>query len=161
MRTFLRLVFFTAVVLGGTALLGLFVMSGLARADGVKQVPIPSDSYITSHVRAADYADSYRVGMEFDPYGSIDDVIDNAFEKGSGAIYRTDKEVCYEGVAPGLTYRISYIHDRDISPHTLTVSTTVHYVDAKGKWYFMLALPIHKMLVPYMVDRMSKVSIDR
>jgi hypothetical protein len=155
-RSMFKFTFIAAVVLAATALLGLFVMSSLARIDGVTPIPIPDGSYISSHVRNADYADSYRVEMQFSNYRHIGDVIDNAFAKGSGAIYRTEKEVCFEGVAPGLTYRVSYILEREATPPALTVSTTVHYIDTRGKIYFFLALPIHKMLVPYMLDRMSK-----
>jgi hypothetical protein len=147
------------VVIVAAALLGLFVMSSMARMHGVKSISIPSDYYISGHLRNADYADAYRVKMEFTPYRSIDDVIENAWEKGSGAIYRTDKEVCYEGVAPGLTYRVSYILDLEADPPTLTVCTTVHYVETKGQWYFAAVMPVHKMLMPFMVDRMSKASV--
>jgi hypothetical protein len=158
-RSLFKFVFLTGLVLAVTALLGLFVMSSLARIDGVKSVPIPSDSYISGHARRADYADAYRVEMEFSNYRHIGDVIDNAFEKGSGAIYRSDKEVCFEGVAPGLTYRTSYILEYDADPPALTVSTTVHYVKTKGEIYFFFVMPIHKMIVPYMLDRMSKATV--
>jgi hypothetical protein len=159
-RALFKFFVIAGVVLGVAAILGLFVMSSLARIDGVKEVPIPTESYISGHARNADYADSYRIEMKYNPFRHIHDVMEHAFEKGSGAIYSTDKEVCYEGVAPGLTYRISYILEKDADPPSLTVSTTVHYVAAKGEWYFTAVNPLHKMLTPYMVDRMSKVTIN-
>lgn len=158
-RTLFKFVFLTGVVLGATALLGLFVMSSLARIDGVKGVPVPAESYISGHASRADYADAYRVEMPFSNYRHIGDVIDNAFHKGSGAIYRTDREVCFEGVAPGLTYRTSYILEYDADPPALTVTHTVHYIKTKGEVFFFLAMPVHKMLVPYLLDRMARATV--
>lgn len=160
MRSLFKLVFLAGVVLGATALLGLFVMSSLARIDGVEAVAVPAESYVSGHARRADYADAYRVEMRYSNYRHIGDVIDNAFHKGSGAIYRSDREVCFEGVAPGLTYRTSFILEHGAEPPALTVSTTVHYVKKKGEIYFFLAMPVHKMLVPYLLDRMSKATIN-
>jgi hypothetical protein len=159
LRTIFKFVLIVGVVIVATALLGLFVMSSVARMHGVESVSIDDDTYISGYARDADYADAYRVKMDFNPFRSIDDVIDHAFEKGNGAVYRTDKEICYEGVAPGLTYRVSYILDLEAGPPTLTVCTTVHYADKTGPWYFGAVLPFHRMLVPFMVDRMSNTSM--
>lgn len=160
LRVLFKFAFLGGVVIVAAALLGLFIMSSVARMHGVESVPIPPDSYISGHAGNADYADAYRAKMEFNPYRNIDEVIEQAWEKGSGAIYRSDKEVCYEGVAPGLTYRVSYILDFKANPRTLTVCTTVHYVKTKGEWYFALVMPFHKMLMPFMVDRMSNARAD-
>jgi len=156
MRSIIKFVFLAGIVLAVTAVLGLFVMSSLARIDGVKTVAVPTDSYISGHIRNADYYDAYRIDMDYSNYANIGDVINNAFAKGNGAIYRTDKEVCFEGEAPGLIYRVSYILERDGEDSALTVSTTVHYRQPRGEWYFFFAMPIHKMVVPYMLDRMAK-----
>jgi hypothetical protein len=43
---------------------------------------------------------------------------------------------------------------------TLTVCTVVHEEGRTGKVYLPLVKPIHRMLVPYMVNRMSNVTIN-
>jgi hypothetical protein len=160
LRAIFKFLVIGGVVIVATALLGMFIMASVARMHGVESISVPNDTYISGYARRADYSDAHRVKMEFNPFRSIDDVIDHAWEKGSGAVYRTDKEVCYEGVAPGLTYRVSYMLDLEARPPTLTVSTTVHYVEQKGRWYFGAIMPFHKMLMPFMVDRMSKARVE-
>jgi hypothetical protein len=158
--TLLKVVFGAAIVLGVTAFLGLFVMSSLARVNGVKEVAVPNASVLAGAAAKADYADAYRIGMEFCPFRHIDDVAANAFEKGSAELRRSETEVMYEGVAPGVRYNISYILDREATPMTLTVCTVVNGAGRTGPAYLTLVKPIHRMLVPYMVNRMSNVTIQ-
>lgn len=159
-RTLVKVLVVAGVVLGLTAFFGLFVMSNLARIDGVAAAAIPNESYLSGSSQMCDYADAYRIPMEFNPFRNIDDVADNAFEKGRGEIHRTDKEVVYEGIAPGLRYDISYLLERRTQPSTLTVCTTVRCETRTGRIYLTLVKPIHKMLLPYMVKRMSNAVVE-
>lgn len=159
-RTLLKVFVVAGVVLGLTAFLGLFVMSSLARVDGVAAAAIPNESYLSGATEGADYADAYRVPMEFNPFGNIDDVAEHAFEKGKEEIHRTDDEVVYQGVAPGLRYDIAYLLERRTRPATLTVCTTVRCQTRTGRIYLTLVKPIHKMLLPYMVKRMSNAVVE-
>jgi hypothetical protein len=159
-RTLFKVLFVGGFILGLTALLGLFVMSNLARIDGVAPTAVPNESYLSSLAERADYSDAYRIPMEFNPFGKVDDVADHAFEKGSAEIRRSDDEVVYRGEAPGLHYDISYLLERRTQPATLTVCTTVRYDDRKGRIYFTLVKPIHKMLMPYLLKRMSNATVN-
>jgi hypothetical protein len=156
LRTVFKVIFIGGIVIVGAALLGLFLMSSIARMNGVESLSIPADTYISGHAQTADYTDAYRTEMLFNQYRNIDDIIANAWEKGSGAIYRTEKEVCYEGASLGTTFRISYILDLEAKPVTLTVCRTIHYADTKAEWYYPVVMPFQRMLMPFMVDRMAK-----
>jgi len=159
-RTLVKVVFVAAVILGITAFAGLFVMSSLARINGVHEVPVPNASVLANEAARADYSDAYRIEMEFCPFRNIDDVAANAFERGSAELTRTDSEVMYEGVAPGVRYNISYILDRSADPPTLTVCTAARKEGKTGMVYLPLVKPIHRMLVPYLVNRMSNATIN-
>jgi len=156
----LQVAFFALIVIAIVGLIGVAVMGGLARSDGVENAEIPPDSYIFGYAGQADYADAYVAPMQFSAFGNIDAVAANAFERGDHEIHRSEREVTFEGTAPGVTYQISYILDLSASPATLTVCTAVHVENRRGRAYFTVVKPIHKMLLPYLVNRMSKSNID-
>jgi hypothetical protein len=141
------------VVVGGA---GLVVMSYLARVDNVYVVPIPPGSLIAPTAAKADYSDAWR-GELRGSYRDIDHLIDNAFHK-PVELQRDDREVLYEGAAPGLHYRISYILDTDDRPHAIVVCTAVHVLNRTGRIYWTLVRPVHRALIPYMLKRMANAA---
>jgi hypothetical protein len=152
MGTFLKIVIGAAIVLVIVAALGLTVMSYLARMDNVYEVPVPPESLIAPSAAGADYADAWR-GELRGSYRDIEHVAANAFHT-PVEIQRDDREVLYEGAAPGLRYRISYILDHESRPHGIVVCTTVNVLSRTGRVYWTLVRPIHRALVPYLLKRM-------
>jgi len=153
MRTLLKIVIGAGIVLVVVVGLGLTVMSYLARMDNVYEVPIPPESLIAPSADAANYADAWRGDLR-GFYRGIDHVVENAFHK-PVEIQRSDREVLYEGAAPGLRYRISYILDTDSQPRGIIVCTTVNILSRTGRVYWTVVRPIHRALIPYMVKRMA------
>ncbi len=61
----------------------------------------------------------------------------------------------YAGGSSNLTYHVSYLLTRrDGTRATVTVSTTVRYENWRGRAYFAVVKPFHRVLTPYMVGRM-------
>ncbi len=144
----------TLVVICITAGLGLVIMAGVAATHGVERVDVPSNSFLAGVAQNADYADAYRMKMEFVFYRDIHQVIENAEIKGDDEAHRSKHEVVYDGGAPGLRYQVAYLLDRGVSPPTLTMITTVDIREKKGEYFWMVVRPIHRCLAPYMLDRL-------
>ena len=157
MKTMLQFILVAVLGVGAIVFVGLFAMSGVATSHEIIRVPVPRDSYLSGNVRTADYADAYSAPMRFSSYRTIEEVAENAFHKGQEA-HRDDHEVAYRGKAPGLDYHISYILDLGARPRTLTVATTVNFRGWVGRAYWFVTRPIHRMLVPVMLDRMAQAA---
>lgn len=157
MGLILRIILIVAVFLLGVGVLGLLIMSGVAAGHGVERIPIPLHSYAAYGAAGADYSDAYQAPMVYASFRTIEEVAANAFQKGQ-EIFRTDDEVVYEGEAPGLHYTISYMLARASDPPTITVVTKVYYTTRAGSWYFRVVRPIHRRLIPIMVDRMAQAA---
>jgi hypothetical protein len=158
--TFLKVVVVTLVVIAITALIGLIIMAGVAGTHGVERVDIPANSYLADSVSSADYADAYRIPMEFVAYREIHQVIQNAAFKGDDEVHRSETEVVYEGTAPGLRYHVAYILNREQVTPTLAMVTTVRILNREGRYFWTLVRPIHRCLAPYMLDRLASRATD-
>jgi len=156
MGTIFKIVVSAAIVLFVVSALGLTVMSYLARMDNVYEVPVPPGSLIAPSAAKADYADAWR-GELRGTYRDVDHLIENAFHK-PVELQRDDREVLYEGVAPGLRYRISYMLDTDDQPQAIVVCTAVHILSRTGRIYWTVIRPVHRALIPYMLKRMANAA---
>jgi len=154
--TLFKVLIVTLIVVAITGFIGLVIMAGVAGTHGVKRVAIPENSYLAAAAQSADYADAYRIPMEFVFYRDIHGVIQNATIKGDNEVHRSETEVVYEGKAPGLRYQVSYVLDRSVDPPTLAMVTVVKITDpGKGRYYWKAFRPIHRSLAPYMLDRLA------
>jgi hypothetical protein len=129
-------------------------MAGVAGTHGVARIDVPSNSYLAGAAQSADYADAYRMPMEFVFYRDLHQVMQNAPIKGDGEVNRTEFEIVYAGTAPGVHFQVAYQLDRGVSPPTLAMITVVDIREKKGEYFWKLARPIHRCLAPYMLDRL-------
>jgi len=83
------------------------------------------------------------------------------FNKGDSEIHRSDTELVYAGTAPGLTYNVGYSFGTDGHVRTLVVSTTVTIHSRTGKVYWTIVRPFHRLIVPFMLDRMVQAAPRR
>lgn len=155
MGNIIKTIIVFAVVIAVVGMLGLVVMSGLARFDGVHEVPVPAHSFLAELADDADYSDAWRAEMEFSAFADINQVADAAFRKGK-ELKRSDKEVVFSGRSLGLRFEISYTLERTSNPPALIVSTVVHTESRLGTAYWTVARPVHRMLLPFMVNRMAR-----
>jgi hypothetical protein len=158
--TLLKVTLVTLIVIAITALVGIVIMAGVASTHGVERIDVPEGSFLAATAKSADYADAYRIGMEFASYRDIPRVIENAPIKGDDEVYRGDFEVVYQGEAPGLGYHVAYILDREPVIPTLTMVTTVRIMDRKGRYFWKVFRPIYGCLAPYMLDRLAARATD-
>jgi len=149
-----------AIVVMITAVIGVFIMAGVAGTHDVVPIPVPSYSYIANQLGPVDYVDCYRVPLEFTTYIKLDTVIEHAFHKGEREVYRDEREVVYEGHALGLQYFLSYILDRRTGPATLSIATAVRIEEKKGQRYWKVLRPIYRRFAPFMLDRMAQSAPD-
>jgi hypothetical protein len=157
MGLFIKIIAIGAGVVLIVGVLGLFIMSGVAVSHDVERVPVPVHSFFAVGAAGADYVDAYQAPMPYSGFRTIEQVIANAFHKGS-EIYREDNEVVYECEAPGLKYRIAYILDREANPPTLTVAVRVHHITRTGLWYVRVVRPVYRLMIPIAVDRMVQAA---
>jgi hypothetical protein len=152
-KTAFKFIVIGAIVLGLVSLVGLAAMTAVASSHDVEPTEFPEDAYIAGSRPSAKYADAYHGPMNYRVYRTIDEVIDKAFQKGL-EVHRDENEVVYQGKAPGLVFHVSYILDRTTNPQTLTFVTTVSPHSRLGLVYWTVVRPLHRMIVPVMLDRM-------
>ncbi len=158
--TVLKAVVVIAIVVVITAIIGVFIMAGVAGTHDVVPIPVPSYSYIANQLGPVDYVDCYRVPLEFTTYVKLETVIEHAFHKGDREVYRDEREVVFEGHTLGLQYFLSYILDRGTDPATLSIATAVRIQEPKGRRYWKVLRPIYKRFAPFMLDRMAQSAPD-
>lgn len=158
----IRIVILGAIVLLIAGGIGLFVMAGVAQSHDVVHIPVPPNTYASSTEPMADYSDAFIAPMNYSVFSNIDRVAQQAFHRGDREVFRDEHEVAYEGTKFGLKYTVSYILEKDQSPQTLTVATTVKVVDPKkrARYLIMIGKPIHHCLIPYLLDRMVILAPD-
>ncbi len=133
---------------------GLSSLAASARQRGVERVPVPQATLIAGTLVDADYADAYAVSVPARLFRDAAALSQYAFQKTERAAH-TDDEVMYGGGSSNLTYHVSYLlTKRDGQRATVTVSTTVRYENWRGRAYFTVVKPFHRVLTPYMVGRM-------
>lgn len=140
--------------------IGLFVMAGVAQSHDVVRIPVPQNTFIASTQAMADYSDAFVAPMTYSTFRDIERVAQQAFHRGKREVFRDEREVAYEGTAPGLSYHVSYILMKDPAPQTLTVATTVRFENKKGRYYWMVVKHGHRRLLPYLLDRMVIMAPD-
>jgi len=160
-KTFLQFILIAAIGLAAITFVGLFAMSSVATSHDIVRVPIPRASYLADASSVADYADAYTAPMRFSSYGTIEEVELEVFHKGRGEVHRSGIELVYAGKAPGVSYHIGYLLGVSDRPRTLTVSTTVEIHNWVGKVYWTLIAPMHRMVIPAMLDRMAQAAPHR
>jgi len=161
--TIIRIVLLGAFAVLVACAVGLVIMSGVAQSHDVVRIPVPPSTFVGGTVSTADFADAYIEPLNYSTFTNIDRVAQVAFHQGDKEVFRNQREVAYEGTRCGLNYVISYILAKDTSPQTLTVATTVRRVDKGRKGpRFLLALwkPVHRRLMPYLLDRMAILAPD-
>lgn len=144
-----------AITLVVTAVVfGLSSLAASARQRGVERVPVPRATLIAGTLVDADYADAYAVSVPPRLFRDAEALSQYAFQKTERAA-QTENEVMYGGGSSSLTYHVSYLlTKRDASGATVTVSTTVRYENWRGRAYFTVVRPFHRVLTPYLVGRM-------
>jgi len=148
-----RATILTLAVVAFVAVLGLFVMAGVASVHGI---PVPSTSFVAS--LQADYSDAYRAPLEFNTYRDIAQLTEYISHNGERESYRGDNEIIYEGRAPGIQYFVSYILDKTTVPQTLTMVTSVRLLNRRGRYFWTVFKPIYHRLAPYLVDRLVQAA---
>ena len=161
MKSFLQFIVIAVIGIGALLFVGLFTMSTVATSHDIVRVPIPRASYLSGAASTAHYADAYIAPMRYSSYVSIEEVEEEVFHKGRREVQRTGAELVYAGKAPGVSYQIAYLLDVNARPRTLTVSTTVIVHNRVGRVYWILTRPIHRMVVPAMLDRMAQAAPKR
>ncbi len=133
---------------------GLVSMSAVARERGVSKVPVPQGTMIARTLVDADYSDAYAVAVPPQLFANVAELTGYAFQKAESAA-ETENEVMYVGGSSHLTYHISYLlTKREGARATVTVATAVHYESWRGRLYFTLVRPFHRVITPFMVGRM-------
>ncbi|MCP3979681.1 MAG: DUF2867 domain-containing protein [bacterium] len=134
------------VVLAALALLA-------TRPVDVIEVPPPEDSLIGALGPGADYADAWLIEV---PHGLFSDV--EAFYRASPErppiVERSEEEILARGSAPGLDYWVSYLLQDGSRGRYAILSTRVEYRAAVGRLYFTAVRPVHRRIVPRMLQRM-------
>jgi hypothetical protein len=157
----IRIVLLGAFVVLLACGIGLFVMSGVAQSHDVVRIPVPNSTFVGGAAPTSHYADAYIAPMRYSSFTNIERVAQQAFHRGEKEVFRDEREVAYEGKTLGLTYVVSYILAKETSPPTLTVATTVNLASKrKGRFYWMLVKPVHRHLMPYLLDRMVIMAPD-
>ncbi len=158
----IRILILGAIVVMIACGVGLFVMAGVAQSHDVVHIPVPPNTYVVSTEPMSDYSDAFIAPMTYSFFANIDRVAQQAFHRGDKEVFRDEHEVAYEGRKFGLSYVVSYILEKDQSPQTLTVATTVKVVDPKkrARYLLMIGKPIHRCLIPYLLDRMVILAPD-
>lgn len=142
------------VILAIAVVFGLSALAASARRRGVERVPVPRATLIAGTMVDADYADAYAVSVPPRLFRDAAALSQYAFQKTDRAA-QTENEVMYAGGSSNLTYHVSYLlTKRDGVRATVTVSTTVRYENWRGRAYFTVVKPFHRVLAPYMVGRM-------
>jgi|GEM_PF-5641198 len=155
MRKIIRIVVVFFVMISVVGGVGLVVMSGAARFEGVHEVPIPPYSYLTQSADKPDYTDAWRAELRLKTFRSIDQVARAAFRRGR-ELYRSENEVVFVGTAPGIHYEVSYFLEQNSQPPALIVSTAVYLDSSMGRAYWTIGRPVHRLLVPFRVNRMAR-----
>jgi len=153
--TLFKVLVMTLVVVAITAVVGLGIMAGVAGTHDVKRVAVPKNCSLSAIAGTSDYIDAFRGPMEYASYRTIEEVSQNATIKGDMEIHRNKYEVVYAGSAPGITYQVAYVLDREAFPPTIAMVTAVKFAGKKGRYYWKVMRPIHRCLAPYMVDRLK------
>ncbi len=140
-----------------SALVALGALAAVAKRRGVTEVAIPSASLISGTLPGADYADAYEIKVRRDLIPEVATLARLAFQKAELAA-GNHEEVMYVGGTSILTYHISYLLREADGLAAVTVSTTVHYVDWRGRLSFAFVRPIHRVLTPFLVSHMVERS---
>ena len=158
----IRILILGTIVVVIACAIGLFIMAGVAQSHDVVPIPLPPSSYVASTEPMSDYSDAFIAPMNYSTFANIDRVAQQAFHRGDREVFRDEHEVAYEGRKYGLSYVVSYILTKDTAPQTLVVATTVKVADEKKRARYLLTIlkPIHRSLIPYLLDRMVILAPD-
>ncbi len=156
--TFFRTLAVLALVVAIVGLIGLFIMAGVAGTHDVVSIPVPSDGYLAGMKH--DYTDAYRAPLRYNTYRDIDRLSREAFRLGGAEVYRSENEIVYEGYRAGIRYYLSYTLDWKTSPNTVTMVTLVRVHGTNAEYAWKAVKPIHKLLSPYLLDRMAQAATD-
>lgn len=159
MGTVIKTILIAAVVMAVAGFIGLFVMSGVASSHGVRRIDLPPGCHAAAVAEKADYTDAYQSPMTYMAFKSIDEAAAATFAPGR-EVQRTETEVAYTGYRGGARYDISYVLDRSADPPTITVATAVRLPSRKSRVYWFVAGRVHRMLFPYLLDRMAHSAVE-
>ena len=147
-----RWIKFAIIVITALVVLGfllLKILRSVAQNQGVTEVNLPSGSEIERLALHADYVDAYQVTVE---KASIPESLFVASYGGNREVARTDQEIVTEGIAPGLSFLVSY-HSADGNPQYTIFSTAVFYESVLGRICFFFVRPVHGRIVPFMLSQ--------
>ena len=158
----IRIVVLVAFVILIACGIGLFVMAGVAQSHDVVRIPAPNGTFISGDDPHANYTDAYIAPLGYSGFRDIGRVAEQAFYRGDKEIYRDDGEVTYQGTVAGMFhYKMSYLLAKDQSPQTLTVVSSITLAEGKkARYLWVVAKPIHRHLIPYLLDRMVIMAPD-
>lgn len=138
-------------ILGLLSILSAAALKGFASVHGVNKVPVPPCSLIATTLDSSNYADAYKVKISSDHHFDIEAVNQVIGNQGWELVKLTNDEILYTGTAPGLTFFASYFLQWESAGTSLTLSTTVHYQNRTGRFYFTIVQVGHRLLVPALV----------
>lgn len=133
----------------------MVTLSTIARHRGVSRVGVPPASLIEARAGDADYVDTYGASVSPMLVPDIAALEQYAFQRAI-LVQESDFELIYTGASPGLIYYISYHREPSDRDDRLAVTTTVHYKDWRGRLYFAVIRPFHRVLTPFMVSVMIR-----
>jgi hypothetical protein len=123
----------------------------IGKARGVREITTPDDSLITEKSYGADYLETFQILVHPGRFDNIAALIQVAFQKGD-IIVQNDQEILYTDKAPGLKFYVSYSLRTGKEASVVTMSTSVHYTQTKGRIYFAFVRPFHHMLLPFAIS---------
>lgn len=90
----------------------------------------------------------------------IDDLDRHAFQRGRQVGRNTD-EVVYTDGAPGLRFFVSYAVSRAQEGGYAEMATVVRFEQPRGRWYFAVVKPFHRLVVPWLFARAVRKAARR
>lgn len=147
-----------AVIVGFGLLISVVMATLIAigKFRRVREIAILDDSLIYEKAYRADFTDSFQIAVPPDRFANLDALIQVAFQKGD-LVDKNDHEILYRDVASGLRFYVSYSLRNGTEASVVTMSTSVHYTNSKGRIYFAFVRPFHHMLLPFAISQMVQM----
>lgn len=139
----------------------LFVFALLPVAAGprdVTEIAIPAGSSIARTLPRAHYADAYRAEIPRGVEMTIEDFYAVAVEK-PPIVFRDSTEVHGTARMSFLDYDVSYLILSFGERRAAVMATTARFHDWKGRLYFYVVRPVHRIVLPWLTSWMMKKAL--
>lgn len=121
--------------------------------------PIGAWRLVAAEIEAADYHDNLLVRIPAGQDLGIDDLDRHAFQRGR-EVGRNNAEVVYTDGAPGLRFFVSYAVSRAREGCRAEMATVVRYEQPRGRRYFAVVKPFHRLLMPWLFARSVRRAVE-